>query len=363
MKKIRLSLLALVAMIGLATGIIYGSNNVNAQSAEDTKYQSVIQGDSGSTVFKAGQSVQINGNIDGDVYVAGQDVIVSGDIKGDVLGAAQTLTISGKVEGSVRVAAQTTVISGTIEGSLSNASQTFILNKSGLIKKDAVIFAQSSTIDGTSGRDVFNYSQSLVLNGTITRNLTINSDISFTKSSNSSLAGSVYRKQFKDPSTTRKISAATMISGFIGSVVYAIIAFIIIMIIAGLLIPKWLENTTDKAFPMPWKAMLVGLITNIVTPVILGCVFITIIGIPVALIFLLIWILMIVMSFVFGAYYIGRLIFKNNNNKLLNSITGGAIASILLLIPIINVISWIVIVSMGTGVQILSFAKNSPYKK
>jgi cytoskeletal protein CcmA (bactofilin family) len=363
MKKIRLSLLALIAMVGLATGVIYGANDVHAQSAEDEKYQTVIQGDSDSSIFKAGQSVQITGTVNGDVYVAGQDVIISGDVKGDVLGAAQTLTVSGKVEGNIRVAAQTTVISGTINGSVSNASQTFVLNNSGSIKKDAVIFAQSATIDGTSSRDVFSYSQNLVLNGTISRNLTYDSDTSFVRSSSSVINGSIFKKQVVNKHTSSKVATSTIVSGIIGTIIYAVIAFVIIMLVAGLLIPKWLENVTDRAFPMPWKAALVGLVTNIVTPVILGCIFITIIGVPLALLFLLVWAFILVMSFTYGAYYIGRLIFRNNKNRLLNSVTGGVILSVLLIIPIVNIISWIVIASLGTGVQILSFAKNSPYKK
>lgn len=95
----------------------------------------------------------------------------------------------------------------------------------------------------------------------------------------------------------------------------ALVALSLITLLAGLLFPRWLYRVTDHLVPSPWNALLVGFIASIAVPLALLFLAVTIIGAPLALAGLLVWTLMVLLTFVYSAYYIGRLVFRGAQHR------------------------------------------------
>src|SRR5690606_15328805 len=101
--------------IGAALGILIGLFGLSAMFWGAAHAQNFRSGNSvtvganevvDSTMWVAGRSIDLAGEVNGDVFCAGQNVSVTGTIRGDLLCAAQNITISGVITGDVRVAAQ-----------------------------------------------------------------------------------------------------------------------------------------------------------------------------------------------------------------------------------------------------------------
>jgi hypothetical protein len=98
-------------------------------------------------------------------------------------------------------------------------------------------------------------------------------------------------------------------------------------------------------------------------PVALLFLAVTIIGAPLALAVLLIWIVMILATFVYGAYYLGRLMFRDRGHPVVMSLVGGVVLIVALRIPWLNIVVWLAMVFFGLGAQLLEIHRQRPWHR
>jgi cytoskeletal protein CcmA (bactofilin family) len=103
-------------------------------------------------LFTAGNYVVVDADVDGDVFVAGQDITINGDIKGDLLAAARTVRINGKISGNVRCAVSDLDLNSEIGKSLTVAAAQVRLHEESEVGDDATVFAGTASFSGTVGR-------------------------------------------------------------------------------------------------------------------------------------------------------------------------------------------------------------------
>lgn len=301
--------------------------------------------------FAAGSTIQVTDTVSGDVYIGGQTVTVSGDVSGDVLVAGQNVTISGDVAGSVRVMAQTVTISGEVGGSVSALAQTFTLASGATVKNDLAFAGQSVTIDGAVGRDVTGAVERFHIGGSVGRDIFYTSDVTLTKNQAATIGGEVHYTVAEQ--YTPEQDFGTKASGWL----YGIVALVFATLLVALIAPRWLRTATERAYPAPWKAMLAGFLGFVFVPFAIIVLFITIVGIPVAIALIAAYLLLIGFGYVFAAYYLGRLVFRNTQNTALQAIVGAIIYSVLLLIPVIGFIAGLIGGLIGFGSVALDIAK------
>ena len=309
--------------------------------------------------FYTGVLIDVSGAIAGDVYAAGQSVTISGDVAGDVIAAAQTITITGTVDGDVRLAGQDVSITGEVTRSGTVFAANITVADTGIVRDDMVAGAGRMSIAGEVGRDVLVSVGQLVVNGTVGRNLTYVSEDD-AQIADEAVGGTVER--IEPPQRTRvDISPWAAFVGWLLGVLYALVALSLITLLAGLLFPRWLHRVTDHLVPSPWTALLVGFVGFLAVPVALLFVAVTIIGAPLALGALLVWTVMILLTFVYGAYYIGRLIFRDAQHPVVKALVGGVILIVALQIPWLNIIVWLAMVFFGLGAQLLELYRQRPW--
>ncbi|MGN8551347.1 UNVERIFIED_CONTAM: hypothetical protein OHV15_02035 [Microbacterium sp. SLM126] len=310
--------------------------------------------------FYTGVLVDVTGAIDGDVYAAGQSVTISGDVTGDVIASAQTITITGTVDGDVRLAGQDVSITGEVSQSSTVFAASFTVGDAGVVGDDLVAAAGSVSIGGDIGRDVVVSVGRLTIDGSVGGSVTYVSDDD-ARIAEGAVGGTVER--IEPPQTPRvEVSPWAVLIGWFLGLFYALVALSLITLLTGLLFPRWLHRVTDHLVPSPWKALLVGFVGSIAVPAALLFLAVTIIGAPLALAGLLVWMVMILATFVYSAYYIGRLIFRGNQHPVIKSLVGGLILIVALQIPWLNILVWLAMVFFGLGAQLLEIHRQRPWR-
>ncbi len=354
-----LATLPVFAFVGLA----------NAQTFRSGASAHVAIGEKiNETAWIAAATVDIAGHVDGDLFCAGQNVIISGDVTGDVICAAQTITISGKVNGDVRVAGQTVAIGGTIDGSASVIGQTMTLDGratigrdasfagqtarvSGVVNRDLTIASTTATIGAPVGRDITAYVENLTLtdSANVGGNIDYTSSQELTQESGARIGGEVDYTEYeveRRPDTGVGLTAA----------IFGTLMIVVSALALSLVIPRELHQTTTTTLQSQRNLMLaviVGLAASIVVPIALALLMLSVLTIPFALIGGVAWLLVLLLSGAFAAYYLGRIIWRDQNNAIVIMLIGSLVLALLLFIPLLNVFVLMLAVWYGVGAIVL----------
>ncbi|KAA9111405.1 polymer-forming cytoskeletal protein [Microbacterium rhizomatis] len=311
--------------------------------------------------FYSGTFIDVSGAVHGDVYAAGQTVTISGDVTGDVIAAAQTITVTGTVDGNVRLAGQDVTISGKVSRSGTIFAANVTVASTGSLGDDLVSASSAMTIAGKIGRDLFVSVGRLGITGSIGGNVTYTSDQS-AQISDGAVKGTV--QHIEPPQSPRiQISPWLVILGWILALLYALIALSLVTALAGWLFPRVLERVTDHLLPSPWRALLVGFLASIAVPAVLLFLVITIVGAPLALAGLVVWIGAVLATFVYGAYYLGRLVIRGAHHPVVKALVGGLILIVGLQIPWLNILVLLAMVFFGLGAQLLELYRRRPWER
>ncbi|MFC7859452.1 hypothetical protein ACFQ9D_01845 [Arthrobacter koreensis] len=309
--------------------------------------------------FYSGLNVNVSDDVSGDVYASGQRITISGNVTGDVIAAGQNINITGNVDGNVRLAGQDVTISGEVSRSGTIFASTVDVTDTGSFGDDLVGAAGDIDIAGEVGRDVAVGVGDLTIDGTVGGNVTYNSsnEADIADGAVSGTTEQIVPQPNEEPTTGEKFA------GWLLGLLYALVALSLITAAAGWLLPRLLHRVTDQLIPRPWKALLVGFVAFIVVPLVLLLLLFTVIGAPLALTALLVWLTLMLATFVFGAYYIGRLIFRNRQHPVIMALVGGVVLIVALQIPWLNVLVWFAMVFFGLGAQLLALYEKRPWRR
>jgi len=329
-----------------------------------------------SSLWISGRTIDIAGEVNGDVFCAGQNVTISGSVRGDVLCAAQTIVISGEVGGDVRIAAQTATLSGAVVSSVSAATQSFTQGSKSAIGDDVSVASGDASFSGTIGRDAAIGAKTINLNGQIGRNVEastgslslggqadIRGDLSYTSEKSAKFASGANVQGETSRSAPKKKeseNAAQTVGTFLGPALYFLAAALLITLVLVLLFPQAFHAITAQGLKMPWKALLVGLVTAIAIPVLIVLLMLTVVGIPLALLLLFAWIILQTLAITAAAYLLGRVVWRNQRSTILTMLVGTVLFVILLLVPIIDVIVYFLAAFLGIGMTMLELNKRRP---
>ena len=348
-----------LATFGLVA--VSGAQSFRTGDTSTVSSSEVIDG----SAYIAGSIIDVAGIIDGDLYCAGENVSISGTVNGDIICAAQTLNFTGTTTGDIRLGGQTVTVGGTVDGSATIAGQTITLESQGSIGRDATFAGQNTIIRGEVLRDISVGSETLLLDSIVGRNVT--ADVNYLKLEAATKVAGVFN--YTSPQTFTKVDGAS-IAGAVNyteraegnnsnaaafdpaGVMIMILMLITSAIMFALVFPQVLNRVTRNSASSPSRALLsvlVGFIAGIVTPVVIVLLMVTVLGIPFGLVVLLAWSLIVASSGVFAAYYIGRVVWPSQGSIILATLIGALLISVLLFIPILNIVVFVLCVSYGSG--------------
>ncbi|MFW6149335.1 MAG: hypothetical protein ACOC6D_05725 [Atribacterota bacterium] len=315
----------------------------------------IIEGD----LFIAGETIIIEGTINGDLIAAGRTIMMNGIVNGNIMAAAETINIAGQTTRAVRIVGNTLILNGKIGKYLLLAGRDFRMDSSAEVGGDVLFGARSAHLDGLIKGDVRSGHEWLTVSSTATiqGKLVYTSRREANIESGARIRGALSRlvpqeKEFK--------------YGF--NIWWLIISFfmsLLVGIVLILLAPERVKKVTDSIRRRPWASLGWGTVLLIVTPIAALIVCVTIIGIPLGLITLILYLIAIYITQIIIGLFIGKWIIGNfgqveTKAALIGALALGlAIFRLLRLIPYLGFIMGLAAVLFGLGAILISLRKSA----
>ncbi len=317
MKKI-LSMFGAIALVLLAVaGPVYAL--VKADDTIIVKADEVVDDD----MFVAGEEVVIEGIVNGDVYVLASQLSVRGTVNGDVLGLAETIDVSGEITEDLRVAGNSiTLIGATIGDSVTVGSNTLSIDGDSTIGGGLIFGGRSLALDGSVGRGIMTGSQTTRVDGpvgstmrvaaesiTIGEDAVIEGNLEYNSEQEAVIEGEVVGEVIQNEGLD--LSTEGVMRWLV--VAFNVWAFLAALIIGGvlmLLFPGMFRRADTNFRKKPWPAVGWGTLVLLATMPAAFVLLFTVVGIPLALLLVLLWILAILFAKYFVGFTVGNALLK-----------------------------------------------------
>ncbi|OIO64361.1 hypothetical protein AUJ68_06390 [Candidatus Woesearchaeota archaeon CG1_02_57_44] len=304
--------------------------------------------------YATGNLIQVNAPISGDLYAAGQTITINQPIGDDAVLAAQTVTINAPIGGDVRIAAQTLIINSDIHGEVIALARDVqvkgMLGKGGYLTGQNIIVngpvngnlkieANTANVDGDIAGNLTATATSLTLKGTVSGNVDQGTD-SFT---NSATVNGQLLQHTRVAKAARNQNYAAKVS--------SILSFIIVTLLAAWLFPKAMTKRLKNLRKRPGSAFLGGLLVAVLAPFAILLLFITLIGIPLALLGIVAYILAMLLAPILSAMWLGDALLPKRKS-IWPAVLGALVLGILMHIPVLGFFVHALAILFGLGAML-----------
>lgn len=281
----------------------------------------VAEGNTVGPLFLSGNYVTVNADVDGDVFVAGQSVAINGKVNGDVIAVAQSITVKGIVNGDVRGAANQIDIQGQILGSLTAAANNVEVREQAVVSRDVLAFGNSI---GTAGRidgQLMGSAAEIRINGPVNGTVTIwnvqtlsvgpaavvRGSISYGSPNQASISPQAQINGVSWRQTVADVPEKKTSTGFSWlNALGWIAAGLLLWAICYWVSPRLLPNMGETVLKSPGSTLGWGFLALLLTPLAGLLLAVTIIGIPLAIIILFLYVFILFASKILAGDVIGR---------------------------------------------------------
>ena len=246
---------------------------------------------------------RIEGTVDGDLVIAAGNLDIDGIVTGDVLVVSSgSVVIRGHVAGAVRGVARTVIVeeTGAIGDDLAVAAVTTRVH--GSVGRDAIIFGGKFELTGSIGRDVHGRFVRGDLNGVIARNVDIATS-SLDVGPNTDVGGSLLYRSNRSADRHPAASIGGQFDrlsprpSFFVDVWWTManIMGLLAFLFTGIVLLWLMRDTSMRAVnaiaKRPWRTLALGLGALILIPVVIATFVVTIVGVPLAVLLSLLYLL------------------------------------------------------------------------
>jgi hypothetical protein len=253
--------------------------------------------------FAAGDEVLIEGTINGDAYVAGGVVEVTGTINGDLLVGGGQVTVSGTVTDDIRAVGGTIRVSGKVGKDVSAAGGTVTFLSKSTVDGNILVGCGTLAATGTIGKDAKIASNDAELSGTIKGSVDFTGEyLSVRQGANiggnvKARVGEKERVQIADGTVHGNVDIgladmgrAARILGYNPWHFWFKIIWAAGLLLVGLLLvflfPKFIKGIGSMITQRPGESLLWGFLGLIAIPILFVLLLATVIGIPIGLLLL-----------------------------------------------------------------------------
>jgi len=318
-----------------------------------------------NTLIAAGESITIDGTVTGDVIATGRYISIRGIVKGDLIGFAQNVQVIGTVEGNVFGFGQNVLIRGKVLRNVYGMGELVEVGRDATVGGSATGFSATMTIDGDVVGDTTSYANVTNIHGNVGRHLDLRSG-RMVLFSGGKVAGD-FNALVKRPEDVEIQSGASILGRQNIQVQppdvsrYLLLSFyirqllwLIGALISGLLM-FWLLPALTRVRLDNGTAILraagFGFLIAVATPVAVIILAITVVGLPIALISIAAWLLVLYLSKIVIAQFVGRALLGSQGAVSL--LLGLAFVVIAINVPYIGGIVNLLLTVLGFGATIL----------
>lgn len=347
----------------------------------------------GNDVYSFWETLEINETINGDALLAGRKISIRGTIEEDVQAAGAEITIDGTINDDARLAGGAVFIDGHIVGDLIIFGNSVIIGRRAVIDGNLIAYGNSIEMNGIVHGTASVGGASIIQNGIIGGFTTLNGKrVSMSGSTDGSaliiaqeleflpgahIAGDLrYWREGGEADFGSVVEGmATYDPEFAGlgesarrfafSGLFAIGA--LFLLLSGILMIALFQFATKTLFidsakslrAQPLRNFIRGFLYFILTPLVIAFLFITIIGIPLGIALLCLYLLVFLFTNVIAAMVLARLLELKRNKTWLPLMVFGmsigiyALLHLLLFIPYVGWLfnALIIIVTYGSFLE------------
>ena len=311
-------------------------------------------------LYAIGNLVSIEGIVRGDVFAISNQLRITGSVEGDVIAlVGGPVEIAGDVEGAVRVAAIRLGIEGSVRDDL--AALVVEADVAGSVGRDVLFIGGEASISGSVGRDLRLQAIRLGIDGEIGRDVLVKVD-SLTFGSGARVLGDVLYRASGDASVaddvvidgqfTRRTVLAPVWAKAVTRAVSVLSLFG--LIVAGLAASWTFRSTSERAVRVvadrPLRSGLVGLVLLVALPLLALPLFLTLVGIPVALFVLLAWMLALVLGPIPAVTWFGAVLLRGGGGTAAALVVGAVVwRGAMWLLPLVAALAYLAALAVGLG--------------
>ncbi len=327
-----------------------------------------IQGAINEDVYAAGGTVDILATVEGDVVVAGGRVTVGERVSGDVIAAGGSVSVRADIGDDVRLAGGDITLSSAVGDDAIAAGGNVTLMPDARINGRAWLSGGRIEVAGTVGKELKATGVRIVLSGRV------NGDVDLRGRAISILDSAIIDGNlvYRSPREA-EIASGAKIHGTISyepveRQVWAIVAAVagaglvvlLSLIVTGsalyLIFSYFIETAVTTIRTESWKCLGLGLAVFAATPVVIGVLFMTVIGWLPALVTGALYMLLLLAGFLSGAFYVGSIApglrgrgVVTRARRLLSFAVALIVLTLLGLVPLLGVLLLFALMLLGTG--------------
>lgn len=343
MKSMKKFLAILCLVLLLVPTVIFAteSYNDNIMAIDETV---VANGTANGLIMLCGSTISSNAN--GDyAFITGREVNISGNITRDAFVVGETVTIenTGIINRDLYVCASKVIINGAVNRNIYVASSELLVGDKAYIRGDVhsvtdkIVISETANVLGTveyrSDASVVSIPESIQVN----------------------------RIEVETNKNQGNVSKSFDFNEKILELLMVFVTFILMLAIVPEFFTKIDERYALNAKEL-FKAFGIGVLLLIVVPIVSIILMVTIVGLPIAFVALLLYIIAFIITGAVAGYTIVKAIFGSKVNKFVAGTAGVIGYKLLMCVPVLGGIVYFFCISLTLGVMYMTFRKNKGKK-
>jgi cytoskeletal protein CcmA (bactofilin family) len=307
----------------------------------------------GGNVFRAGGHVELDEPVRRSAFLSGGDVTVGASVGRNLFAAGGDVRLEGEVGGDARLAGGTVRIApeGRVNGDAALAGGT--LDAEGAIDGDLTAYGERIVVDGRVAGDVELAGDDVRLgpNARIGGKVVYRSDGEIVVEPGAEIAGGV-RQVTSDRAWRRVARGGAILGGITISLGMVLLGAVLVL---GM--PRFSREAAAGIRGKPWQALGLGVAMLVGVPVALVVLVVTIIGIPLALLLAFAYGALLLLGYLVAAIFVGDFVLERIDACKLESVWWRALfmllamvaIAILRLVPVVGDLAWCLLFLAGIG--------------
>lgn len=317
-------------ILGLSFVLLFSALSISAAEFifPEKKGGNVTINEELKNVYTAGNVVSINSNIKNGLYAVGNTINLNADVDGTLNAGGGTIIVKGNVSGTVHAGGGSILIEGAVGEDLFIGGGDIVLTETSSVGDDLIVGAGKITIDGPIGGNILLKAEEVVINSKVAGNVNIRAN-KLELGDNAEIAGNLeYTSKEKAEIDESKVlgevtfhqkkvakmglfKGSKIFSGFLTLIfLLKLLGAIAVGLIFVYLLKRFTGEVVKESLQKFWLNLGIGFGLLILIPIACIILAISIIGLWIAGIVGVIYILLLTLSSVFASIILGAWLIK-----------------------------------------------------
>ena len=319
----------------------------------------------GDDVLASGSAPMLRDSIAGDAIMAGGDIVFTAYTGGDYVGAGGKQEVAGRVHGSLRAAGGHVEVSALVDRNATIGGGDLVVDSAAVIGRNAYLIGGNIRINGAVRGGLLATGGNVELTGVVGQDVEVAAG-SLRLGPHAQIGGNLRYRVAKDKV---HIDPGAHVTGTItalpvskGPGLFGLLwtfGGLLAGVVLVLLLPQFFAEAAAGIQQRPIRTVIVGIVVPILILVAIIVAAITVIGLPLALITLLVFLFFGAMSEVPVAVWLGERILHSRTplgrqSTIVNFFIGALILLVLRVVPVLGGIVTVIASCVGFGAVLLA---------